>query len=146
MAKENIVQFQFKPGQSGNPSGRRKKLPITKEYEKLMGEKLSKTKPGEKIRVEYGLSTRATWARAVAIGIAIEAANGKGSGFAREMREATEGKSLQRIREVDDQTDASQVRDQTIDELRDDVMALLDRARSRTANTGRTDRGEGQAS
>lgn len=35
---ENLIPYQFKPGESGNPNGRPKKKPLTELYERLLDE------------------------------------------------------------------------------------------------------------
>ena len=81
----------WKPGQSGNPGGRPKKRPITDCYDAL----LDKPLPDELVRL-LKVKKGTTYGEAIALGQAISAIKGKAES-AREIREALEGKTTQRV-------------------------------------------------
>ena len=81
----------WKPGESGNPSGRPKKLPISGRYEALAELLLD-----EQLRSMLKLRKGSTYGDAVALGQYRAAIKGK-SDAAREIREAVEGKATQRL-------------------------------------------------
>lgn len=83
--------FQWKPGQSGNPSGRPRKKPLTERYEQVLEEALP-----EKARLKLGLAPGATYGDAIAAGQARKAVMGA-TEAAKEIREAVEGKSPQAV-------------------------------------------------
>ncbi len=120
----------WKKGESGNPSGRPKRRPITEAYMLLSKRKLPK-----KIREALGLSSAATWADGVAYGQMLNAAKGK-HGNAQEIREAIEGKATQRI-ELSGAADAAPIRIESVDIRRlskEDLLAyraILQKASAR---------------
>jgi hypothetical protein len=85
----------WKPGESGDPAGRPKKRPISDRYNFLVEMRLPK-----KLRLELGLWKGATYADALAMR-QIDAAIAGNCQAAREVREAIEGKSNQRLETVD---------------------------------------------
>ncbi len=100
MNNENLEKgapYRFKPGQSGNPGGRRKKRPISGRYAELAELEL----PEEK-RIKYGLPEGATYGDALAL-VRFDAALEGKPDAAREIREAIEGKTGQRQEETPDQ-------------------------------------------
>ena|SRR5213594_880617 len=93
----------FKPGQSGNPAkmfkkghpggpGRPKKRPVTERYEHELEELIS-----EEVRLKLGLKKGATRGDAMARSTVMQAIRAKSAQFAKEIREAIEGKSPQRL-------------------------------------------------
>ena len=86
----------WKPGQSGNPSGRPKKRPLSSAYLEFAQRRLP-----EKLRRSLGLPEDATFAEALSEALFRSAINGSVSA-ARELREATEGKSEVRSGEPSD--------------------------------------------
>lgn len=89
----------WEPGQSGNPSGRPRKRPVTDEYFQVLTEPVP-----EKIRLQINaqmgeeiLPTGATWGRAQALRRAMDALLKDGHPASKEMREAIEGKAPMRI-------------------------------------------------
>ena len=77
---------RFKPGQSGNPSGRPKKKPLTEAYEALMKQPIPGDPQGR------------TFAEAIAFSMATEAIKGRCKvGAASEIADRIEGKSLNRV-------------------------------------------------
>src|ERR1700733_2616920 len=87
----------WKPGQSGNPGGRPKKLPITESYEQFANEKLP-----EDVCKKLGLKAGSTYAQGAARAQFIKALQGETKAVA-EIREAIEGKATQRIHLEGDQ-------------------------------------------
>jgi Family of unknown function (DUF5681) len=84
----------WRPGESGNPSGRPRRRPISGAYaERLQRPVL------EKLRRELDLWEGATYADAVAAAMTIAACEG-GVAEARELREATEGKTSECPKEI----------------------------------------------
>lgn len=77
----------WKPGESGNPSGRPKRIYISDIYAELLGTPLP-----EHIRRKLNHSEGIIFAEAVALGV-LEKALGGSLAAVREVREATEGKS-----------------------------------------------------
>jgi hypothetical protein len=77
----------WKPGESGNPSGRPKKRPMSDAY----GEYAERLLP-EKFRLELSLEEGATFAEAVTQGLFLSAMKGNVPA-ARELREGSEGKA-----------------------------------------------------
>lgn len=64
--------YKWKPGQSGNPGGRPKKMPVTDAYARLVGQPVP-----DPIRLKLGLPKRSTWADAMALGQVRAAVKGK---------------------------------------------------------------------
>ena len=93
----------FKRGQSGNPGGRPKKRPITDRYHEGLEAPLE-----ENIRIALSLPEGATNGDAVAKAQIRAAIKGK-TYAARELREATEGKSTQRLEIVGEEGGAIKV-------------------------------------
>jgi hypothetical protein len=84
----------WKPGESGNLAGRPRRRPISDAYaERLQRPVL------EKFRRELDLWEGATWADAIAAALAIAACRGSVA-EARELREATEGKTSEGPKEI----------------------------------------------
>jgi len=84
----NLKKWQ--PGQSGNPSGRPHKRPITDRYEQIL-----ETLLPDDIRRALGLPKGATHGDAIALAQVRQAIKGK-TEAAREIRESIEGKTAQR--------------------------------------------------
>ena len=83
---------QFKAGEpSPNPSGRPKRRPVTDAYLEAMMRPLP-----DNIRRQLGLEKGANYLQAMALGTLRSGVKGN-HGAAREIREATEGKSTQRV-------------------------------------------------
>lgn len=112
MANEKNLK-PWKPGQSGNPSGRPKKRPITEAFEALAGQKLPQAWREKLTKAGFTVPANATYAWAVAIGQYGKAITGD-SGNSREIREAIEGKATQRI-ELSGATDGAPIKIQRID-------------------------------
>lgn len=81
----------WKPGQSGNPSGKGKRKPISDRYEKLADLPMP-----DDIRRKLKMPEGSTFGDAVAFRIFLGAIKGAPAA-ARELREAIEGKAAQRI-------------------------------------------------
>ena len=77
----------WKPGQSGNPSGRPRRKPVSGRYEFMCEVPLP-----ESIRKKLGLEAGATYGDALSLMQFRSALNGN-TGAAREIREAIEGKA-----------------------------------------------------
>lgn len=88
---------KWEPGQSGNPSGRPHKRPITDRYREIL-----ETLLPDEIRKALSLPTGATHGDAIALAQARQAIKGR-TEAAREIREAIEGRTAQR----DDQDEAT---------------------------------------
>jgi hypothetical protein len=88
---------KWAPGQSGNPSGRPRRRPISDRYAEMV-----ETLLPDDIRNAVGLPKGATYGDAIALGQARQAIKGKPDA-AREIREAIEGKTWQRDHEADGQ-------------------------------------------
>jgi hypothetical protein len=87
----------WKPGQSGNPSGRPKRRPITDSYIEQARQKM----PAEMCR-QLGMKAGSTFGQAMARGQFIKAIKGEAKN-ANEIREAIEGSATQRLkREAED--------------------------------------------
>lgn len=79
----------YKPGQSGNPSGRPKKKPITDRYKEALEVELP-----DGVRKTLGMHKGATMGDALARRMTIRAIEGRNAvEAAREIREAIEGKA-----------------------------------------------------
>lgn len=96
-AKDPLAHL-WKPGQSGNPGGRKKNRPITDRYGAVVEIPLP-----ERIRKSFNaagveLKAGATWGDAIAMAAVLEGIKTKNGVLARkELREALEGKSPQRL-------------------------------------------------
>jgi hypothetical protein len=86
---------KWAPGQSGNPSGRPRKRPISDRYAEMV-----ETVLPDDLRNAVGLPKGATYGDAIALSQARQAIKGKPEA-AREIREAIEGKTTQRDHEGD---------------------------------------------
>ena len=93
---DHLKPFRFAPGQSGNPSGGRKRKPISDRYEYIAEIKLP-----EDVRALLKLAPGSTYADAAALQQFRSAIKGDTSAI-REIREAIEGKATQTI--VGDET------------------------------------------
>jgi hypothetical protein len=80
----------WKPGESGNPSGRPKKRPISNLYAEFAERPVP-----EKLRRKLGLGVGATFAEAQTVSLFTAASNGNVQA-AREIREGIEGKASER--------------------------------------------------
>ena len=96
----------LKPFEKGNPGGpgRPRKRPVSEAYDDHVRELL----PTE-VRVAMKLKPGATWADAIAVGLARKAVAGD-VGAAKEIREAVEGKATQRIELVSPEDRGFEVR------------------------------------
>jgi hypothetical protein len=92
--KTENLRPPWKPGESGNPSGRPKKRLLSDTY----GEFGQQLLP-EKLRLRLGFSEGATFADALTQGLFLSAINGNVAA-ARELREAIEGKAIVRPRDA----------------------------------------------
>lgn len=81
----------WKPGESGNPSGRPKRRPITDLYEKQLDQRLP-----EPLRLKLGLQEGATYGHALAFRQVQMAIMGE-TPAAREITDRIEGKSVARM-------------------------------------------------
>ncbi len=90
-SKQALEPYKWKPGQSGNPSGRPKRRPISDAYLALADCQIPR-----KLAKKLGLKKGSTWRDTVAHAILEEAAKGNVRA-ATEVREAIEGKATQRI-------------------------------------------------
>lgn len=115
MAKEG-EPYRWQKGQSGNPSGRPKKLPVTERYQALLEVKLPKTVLARLSSVVgEELPEETTFGDALVLTAALEAIGtktGAALDYAREIREAVEGRATQRL-EILNQEEV-----QDVDELR----------------------------
>lgn len=139
-SRQNLTPFP--KGVSGNKLGRKKKLLMTREYERVLPEKMSKTAFGKAAAAELGFTEGTTWARAIALGTAKKAITNPAA--AQEMREPTEGKALQRLRMEGADGGPVQVEVQTENELRESIAAILARIRSRESNASTAKESEGK--
>src|SRR5882724_5696998 len=88
-----LVAYAYKPGQSGNPSGRPKKKPITDEYDEALRVGLP-----DEIRLQLGLPRGATMASAIARRMVIRAVDSRDAvNAAREIADRVEGKAAQSV-------------------------------------------------
>jgi hypothetical protein len=88
---EGAKQYQFKKGTSGNPGGRPRRRVLSEAYAAQLELEVPK-----EVRVAMKLKEGATWADAIAVGLTRRAVRG-GHEAARELREAVEGKAVQRL-------------------------------------------------
>lgn len=89
----------WQPGESGNPSGRPKKRPITDEYFQLSQSPIPESLR-QKINRQLGeelLKEGATWAQANALRRFLDTIMQGGHPSSREIREAIEGKAPERL-------------------------------------------------
>jgi len=90
------VAFRFRPGKSGNPGGRPRRLPITERYAETLEMQLP---PVQRRQMEQDIGMKLpkkfTFGDAIALRTAIEAMNSVKA--TREMREAVEGRAPERI-------------------------------------------------
>jgi hypothetical protein len=86
---------KWAPGQSGNPTGRPRKRPISDRYAEMV-----ETVLPDDLRNAVGLPNGATYGDAIALSQARQAIKGKPEA-AREIREAIEGRTTQRDHETD---------------------------------------------
>jgi Family of unknown function (DUF5681) len=82
---------KWKPGQSGNPTGRPRKTPVSDAYAKHVGKRLP-----DEIRLRLRLPKGATWADAMALGQLRSAVKGK-TDAAREIADRVDGKAMQLV-------------------------------------------------
>jgi hypothetical protein len=96
---DHLVQTRFKPGVSGNPTGRPRKRPASEAYDDLLRMEIP-DKMRHAMNQSLGdpppLKKGATWADAMALGVMKRALTGDAAA-AKELREGVEGKSTQRI-------------------------------------------------
>lgn len=88
----------FQPGVSGNPAGRPRKRPQSEANDELLRSEvpeIMRTSMNKGMGKEV-LAKGATWADAIAYGLARKAVAGD-SAAAKELRESVEGKSVQRV-------------------------------------------------
>jgi hypothetical protein len=85
---------KWRPGQSGNPAGRRPNRPLTQAYDEIL-----RSPVPEAERKAMRLAPGVTWAQAIAQSKVRQACRHTGNSVpaAKEMRESVEGKSVQRI-------------------------------------------------
>lgn len=111
---DKTIPYRFKPGQSGNPGGRPKKLPISERYAAVAEAGLP-----DDLRRQMKLRKGATWGDALAISQFRAAIKGR-TDAAREIREAVEGKASLRLElagqdgesaELDPQTAIQKIRE-----------------------------------
>lgn len=86
---------KWAPGQSGNPTGRPRKRPISDRYAEMV-----ETVLPDDLRNAVGLPNGATYGDAIALSQARQAIKGKPEA-AREIREAIEGRTTQRDHETE---------------------------------------------
>jgi hypothetical protein len=87
--------WKMRPGETRNPSGRRKQWPLSAALEIDLGKRLPDTEEGAAIRQRLGLGHRTTWARAIAAALIRQAISGDVAA-AREIADRIEGKATQR--------------------------------------------------
>ena len=97
---EGAKQYQFKKGTSGNPGGRPKRRLVTDAYAKYLASEVPR-----EVRNAMRLEPGATWAECIAVAQIRKASRGSHE-CARELREAVEGKAMQRI-ELDTQSEVT---------------------------------------
>jgi hypothetical protein len=114
----------WKPGQSGNLSGRPKKRPITERYAYFLEVPVS-----DRERIKRGLPKGATYGDAIALGQMKRAITNTQA--AREIREAIEGRALQAVRIEEIEGDPSNSENQTIDDLKRNILELTEQIRAR---------------
>jgi hypothetical protein len=85
----------WKPGESGNLSGRPRRQPVTQEYLKALDDLVTPTLRAQLLRHGIALSKNATMAEAVGKGRVLQAITDTQA--AKEVREAVEGKAPQRM-------------------------------------------------
>ena len=97
--KPHLKPYRFQPGQSGNPGGRPKKLPVTEEYLAMANEPVPEPLR-ERLNKKAGknfLPKGVTFARAMALQRWLDALEKSGTQAAREITDRIEGKAAQRI-------------------------------------------------
>jgi hypothetical protein len=114
----------WKPGESGNLSGRPKKRPITERYAYFLEVPLS-----DRERVKRGLPKGATYGDAIALGQMKRAI--MNTQAAREIREAIEGRALRGVRIEEIDGGLSESENQTSDDLMRSISELTERIRAR---------------
>jgi hypothetical protein len=96
---ENLREHTWKPGQSGNPNGRPKAMPITDAYRKWGSKPALEVNPRmvEALRSKgFEVDDDATFADVAALAQWVEASKGKTPAIS-EIADRMEGKAIQRI-------------------------------------------------
>jgi hypothetical protein len=122
---------QFPPGVSGNPGGRPKKLPITDRYRERLEQTLPKTKYYDRERKKLCLPDDATYGDLLSARQMFEAANRGRTDAAREIREAVEGKAIQRLRVEGPDGGPVETTVAGLGELKASIAELTNKIRSR---------------
>lgn len=140
---KNLEKNKFQPGQSGNPNGRPKRLPITDRYIETLEKKLPaklKRKLADLLELDETEETKAmlndlVYGEAIALGQVYKAISKTDA--AREVREAVEGKTIQRLRLEGPEGGPVQIEEtsEDVDELKARVLALTKRIRSRSGKS-----------
>ncbi len=90
---EWLAPYHWKPGQSGNPTGRALKKPITDRYKEAI-----ETELPDEVRIKLGLKPGSTMGDAIARRMSIRAIDGRDAvNAAKEVREAIEGRAPQAL-------------------------------------------------
>lgn len=135
---DHLKAFEFKPGQSGNPGGRPKKLPITDNYRQICEEVMPEgARKHFNKKYKIGLKPGVKWERAFALAQAYRAMMKTMS--LKEIREATEGKALTRLRIEDNDGNAvdfaADVENSDLAEINEKLADLTKRLRSRSGKS-----------
>ena len=107
----------FKPGQSGNPSGRPRRKPLAEEYERLLGMRMP-----DQLCAKVGLPKGASYARGLAKALVDRAIKGD-TAAAREITDRIEGKAVARLEHTG--AEGTPVELDDLDELRARLRAKL---------------------
>ena len=121
---ENLKPFP--PGRSANPGGRPKRLPISDRYRDHAEQILP-----ERIRAQFDLPKDATWGDMIVLSQFMQAAKGK-TDATREIREAIEGKALQRLRLEGADAGPVQIEEMSEEDLDKRIAELEERILKRT--------------
>ena len=132
---DHLKGFRWKKGQSGNISGRPKRLPISDGYrdraEEVLPERLRKWVVKQAPQLGEVLPKGSTWGDLIVITQFLQAAKGK-TEAAREIREAIEGKSLQRVRDEGPDGGPNEVTAENIEDVKKRILELQERIFARS--------------
>jgi len=132
---DHLKEYRWKKGQSGNLSGRPKRLPISDGYrhraEETLPEHIRKWVVKQAPQLVEVLTKGSTWGDLVVIAQFMQAMKGK-TEAAREIREAIEGKSLQRVHDEGPDSGPNEVTAENIEDVKKRILELQERIFARS--------------